>query len=67
MSQRIADFIEAPLSHETETAATRFLQRNPQHRHGRHHYALADFGLTADEVARRFAAYREHFGFRASV
>ena len=35
---------------------------NPQHKHGRHRYTLEQFGLSAAEVADRFAAYRNRFG-----
>ena len=35
---------------------------NPQHKHGRHRYTLEQFGLSAAEVAERFAAYNSRFG-----
>jgi len=34
---------------------------NKQHKYGRHKYALADFGMTEDDVERRIADYRAHF------
>ena len=35
---------------------------NPQGRHGRHTYDLADFGLTEDDVREVFAEYSEYYG-----
>ena len=34
---------------------------NRQHKYGRHKYSLADFGMTADDVEPRIAAYRARF------
>ena len=44
---------------EYEARTRRYLAENPQHKHGVHTYALADFGLTADRVNSAFADYRE--------
>ena len=38
-----------------------FRADNPPGKHGSHHYDLADYGLSADEVRERFAAYVECF------
>ena len=35
---------------------------NPQHKHGRHRYGLADFGLTSAQVDAAFAPYMDAFG-----
>lgn len=42
--------------------ARRWLAEHPQHRHGRHVYDLAEFGLRPGEVSERFATYMERFG-----
>jgi hypothetical protein len=42
-----------------------FLSAHPQHEHGRHAYALADFGLSTDAVQREFAAYRDRYAIEA--
>src|SRR5690606_8583620 len=42
--------------------AGRWLAENRQHRAGRHHYALEDFGLTEEIIDEYFADYRERFG-----
>lgn len=69
------EFIDAPLEtvaalyrhlglHLTEKTRARmvaWLKRNPQHRHGVHHYSLAEFGLDSDEAVSRFAAYTRTF------
>jgi hypothetical protein len=34
---------------------------NPQGKHGGHHYAPADFGLSEGEIGERFAPYMRHF------
>lgn len=43
----------------------RYIRENPQGKHGTHHYAANDFGLTDDVVRRRFTSYNERFGFTA--
>jgi len=35
---------------------------NPKGKHGRHAYALEEWGLSADVVRERFASYIERFG-----
>jgi hypothetical protein len=60
---RVADFIGAPLSPDASSVMSGFLADNPQHHHGRHEYAISDFGLSEAEVVRSFAAYRARFGF----
>ena len=34
---------------------------NPQGKHGGHHYAAGDFGLSEGEIGERFAPYMRHF------
>jgi hypothetical protein len=63
--RRVCDFIGAPLPAGAERAVQRFLAQHPQHEHGRHGYALGDFGLAREEVAAGFADYRKRFGFAA--
>jgi hypothetical protein len=61
--RRVCEFIGAPLPAAAERAAQRFLAAHPRHEHGRHAYALGDFGLAREEVADAFAGYRRRFGF----
>lgn len=42
---------------EYEARARRYLAANPQYKRGIHRYSLADFGLDAETVDRRFAGY----------
>ncbi len=49
------------LGEDVSAAMARWLADNPQHKHGRHRYTLDQFGLSAPEVADRFAGYRECF------
>ncbi|MDZ7733945.1 MAG: hypothetical protein U5R31_13540 [Acidimicrobiia bacterium] len=58
---RLYDRLGWPLTDDTAHAMTRYLADNPRGRHGRHDYDLADFGLRVEEVAERFATYRERF------
>jgi hypothetical protein len=46
---------------EAEAAMRGWLADNPQHKHGKHHYRLEDYGLTADQVNSEFARYRQRF------
>ncbi len=38
-----------------------FVRDNPQHKHGKHRYSAADFGLDDHEIRARFAGYLERF------
>jgi len=57
----IYDWLEMPFAAEARAAMTVWLERNAQHRHGAHRYALEDFGLTADRVDEKLMYYRERF------
>lgn len=49
------------LTPEAEAAVRAYDRGNPQHRFGRHEYSLERFGLTEDDIAGRFGAYRAVF------
>lgn len=53
--------LEVPDDLPARIAAAR--EVNPQHRFGKHDYDAADFGLTPEAIAERFAAYRARFGW----
>ena len=38
-----------------------YLAARPQHKHGKHRYSAADFGLDPDEIRETFAPYTEAF------
>lgn len=46
---------------EFEDRMKRWLEENPQGKHGVHRYSLDQFGLTAEAVRKRFAPYIEYF------
>jgi hypothetical protein len=60
--RRIYAHFDLPFERELEARMETHLRRNPQHKHGVHRYSLADFGLEADPLRERFAAYCERFG-----
>lgn len=60
MRKLYAHFDE-PLSAEAEARITRLAAENPQHKHGKHRYSLAEFGLTAEGVRQRYRDYCERF------
>jgi hypothetical protein len=45
-----------------ERRVRRFLERNPQCRHGRHRYAPEEFGVSRVELQERLGDYRKEFG-----
>lgn len=62
--KRLYGAVGIPLTPETEAAMTAFIGRNTQHKHGKHQYCAADFGLTDDQIAKRFGAYMAAFGYK---
>ena len=53
------------LTPDTRWAVTETLLGSPQHKYGRHRYALADFGLSEQQVTDMFAYYRKRFAVNA--
>jgi hypothetical protein len=58
---RIYDHFGYPLTAECKTRASLWMKQNPQGKHGIHRYTLEQFGLTREQVYRRFAQYYEYF------
>ncbi len=54
--RRIYDAFGIALGDEAEQRMRDFIAANPKDKHGPHRYALAEFGLTAEDVRERFAA-----------
>ena len=50
-----------PFDAEAQAAAARTAVRNPQHRHGKHIYNAAQFGLGCGALQEAFAAYQAHY------
>jgi hypothetical protein len=51
-----------PFTAAARSGMAEWAAANPKGRHGAHRYDLADYGLDADRVRRRFAFYTERFG-----
>lgn len=59
--RRIVETVGLTWDEAVERSVRERLAASPKERHGRHTYALGDFGLTEQQVAARFAAYRKRF------
>jgi hypothetical protein len=59
--RRIREHHGLDFSAEYADRLAAFARDNPQHKHGRHRYSSADFGLSDDEIRARFARYLEQF------
>lgn len=59
--RKVAAHFGEPLTGKAEAAMRIYLDANPQGKHGRHVYALDEFGLTKDGVRERFKDYIERF------
>jgi hypothetical protein len=58
----IYGFLGLELTPQVEAAMTRRIADDPERSHGQHSYAVADFGLTEDEIRERFGDYVDRFG-----
>jgi hypothetical protein len=61
MIRRIYQHFGLALSADAEARMRRCLADNPQDKHGRHRYTLAESGLDPTVERRRFAAYQDRF------
>ena len=59
--RQIYRHFDMELTSETETAMLRFLEKNPQNRHGVHRYSLEEFGLDRDDERHSFDFYTNFF------
>ncbi|MDB5972469.1 MAG: hypothetical protein JWQ90_4919 [Hydrocarboniphaga sp.] len=53
------------LSDASAAAMQRWLDENPQNKHGEHRYSLEGTGISEDTIRRRFAAYIDLYGLAA--
>lgn len=60
--ERIYGHFSLPLEDGVAAAMREYLAANPQSKHGRHDYSLAEYGLDASTVRARFAQYSARFG-----
>jgi hypothetical protein len=61
---RIYAFIGRPLTAAVKARMDATRQENPQNKHGKHSYRLADFGLDREQIEPGYAAYRARFQIR---
>jgi len=61
-AERIYSHFELPLEGGVADAMRAHIAANPQSKHGRHAYSLAEYGLDAETVRARFAHYTSRFG-----
>jgi len=60
--ERVYAHFSLPVTGDVADAMRDHVAANPQSRHGRHAYSLAEYGLEADTVRKRFREYTERFG-----
>ena len=60
--RRLYDWLEEPLSNAAETNMRSWWEAQPEDRQATAKIALADLGITVDELRQRFAFYTERFG-----
>jgi hypothetical protein len=65
-AERIYAHFSLPLEVTTVAAMRSHVAANPQAKHGRHEYTLADYGLDDAAVRARFASYMRRFGLDPS-
>jgi hypothetical protein len=61
VAERVYAEFHLELAPRTIDAMRKHIAEHPQNKHGTHKYTLADYGLDAETVKRRFAAYTERF------
>jgi hypothetical protein len=59
--RRLYAHFDEPFTAEAEASMRRLLAANPQGKHGKHHYTLEEFGLTAEGVRKHFQDYCERY------
>ena len=61
--QNIYDFAGKPLTKKAREAMLDYIAANKDERKAsKHAYALADYGLDADDINKRFASYKATYG-----
>jgi len=59
--KRMYDYFGLEFTSEAQRRMHAWHTENPQGKHGGHHYAAADFGLSDGAIGARFASYMRHF------
>lgn len=65
--ERIYAQFDLPLSSDARNAMTRYVETEgkARHGHGKHKYALSDYGFTEADIERDFKPYVDHYGITA--
>jgi hypothetical protein len=58
---RIYEHFEMPMPEAARAAFEEHVAANPKGKHGKHEYALEEYGLDPDAVRERFAPYIDQF------
>ncbi len=61
VARRVYAWLERPLVDDVAARMGRFVADHPQHRHGRHVYDAASFGLDPERIRARFGDYVQRF------
>jgi len=67
VTREVYAHFDLPLPASAEAALERHVLENPQGKHGRHEYSLEAYGLSAERVRERLAAYIERFDLPAEA
>jgi hypothetical protein len=59
--KKVYAHFDEPFTPAAEAAMHAYMQNNPQGKHGKHTYALEDYGLTREQVRARFKDYTDRF------
>ncbi len=62
--RRIYAFLDLHLSPQVAAAMQQRATERPELRHGKHHYHVRDFGLTAEAIREQFGPYVDRHGLR---
>ena len=59
--RKIYSHFNLNLTPGAEAAMQRYLEENPQNKHGKHEYTLEQFGITDEDINKNFAEYLRYF------
>ncbi len=60
-AEKVYSYFNLPLSDSTHAAMKAYAEEHPMGKHGKHEYALDEYGLTEDGILQRFGFYLEKY------
>jgi hypothetical protein len=60
--EKIYSYFGMPIPDKAASLMNGYVESHPKNKHGKHEYDLATYGLTLEQVNKRFAPYVERFG-----